>query len=83
MMEDEQISQQINRQTNNARRNRTKRREEKTQINQKISAHSEDMEGGRAGGGGKVRGLGATCVRILTRKSHKLSVPRTNSLELL
>lgn len=51
MMEDEQISQQINRQTNNARRNRTKRREEKTQINQKISAHSEDMEGGRAGRG--------------------------------
>lgn len=83
MMEDEQISQQINRQTNNARRNRTKRREEKTQINQKISAHSEDMEGDRAGGGGEVRGLGATCVRILTRKSHKLSVPRTNSLELL
>lgn len=35
----------------------------------------------REGEGERV--LGAMSVRILTRKSHKLSVPRTNSLELL
>lgn len=37
----------------------------------------------REGEGEGERVLGAMSVRILTRKSHKLSVPRTNSLELL